>query len=207
MSDEMIGRYKVLSEIGRGGMAVVYLAQDTSVNRKVAIKVLPRQFTFDPMFRERFRREAEVIATLEHPCIVPMYDFGEYDEQPFIVMRYMSGGSLVNHLHGGPLQMPEIQRIIDRVGSALDEAHANQIVHRDLKPGNILFDQRGDSYLSDFGIVKLGEANASLTGSGIIGTPAYMSPEQAQGVKDIDGRADLYALGIIFWEMLTGKPP
>ena len=207
MSEQHIGRFEIVAEIGRGGMAMVYLARDPKVNRQVALKVLPRAQTTDSTSRERFQREAEVIAALEHPCIVPMYEFGEVDEQPFIVMRYMSGGSLVGKLRGGPLPLDQVEKVVDRVSMALDEAHSRQIVHRDLKPGNILFDQRGDAYLSDFGIVKMEEGSAPLTGSGILGTPAYMSPEQAQGGKDIDGRSDVYALGLILFEMLAGKPP
>ena len=176
MSVTKIGRYEIERELGRGGMAVVLLARDPAMKRQVAVKVLPRQFTFDPQFRARFQREAEVIAALEHPAIVPIYDFGEYDDQPYIVMRYMPGGSLADRLKRGALPLAEAARIFTRLASALDEAHARGIIHRDLKPGNILFDQRGDPYISDFGIAKLAETSTTFTGSAIIGTPAYMSP-------------------------------
>ena len=206
-SSQTIGRYEIERELGRGGMAVVYLARDPYMKRQVAIKVLPRQFTFDEQFRTRFQREAEIIAALEHPYIVPVHDYGEHEEQPFIVMRYMPGGSLLDRMARGPLGLTEISRIVSRVAEALDEAHARRIVHRDLKPGNILFDARGDAFLSDFGIAKMVEGTSTLSGTGIMGTPAYMSPEQARGVKTLDGRSDAYALGIIVFQLLTDRLP
>jgi len=202
-----IGRYEVIHELGQGGMAMVYLARDPYIKRHVAVKVLPRQFTFDPQFRARFQREAEVIAALEHPAIVPVYDFGEVDDQLFIVMRYMPGGTLADLLAEGPLPIPEIAALFERIGLALDHAHRLGVIHRDIKPGNILFDSEHISYLSDFGIAKLAEASASLTGTGIIGTPAYMSPEQAQGEKNLDGRCDIYSLGVVLFQVLTGELP
>ena len=189
-------------------MATVYNAYDPSFERNVAIKVLPQAFLHDPEFRTRFQREAKMIALLEHPAIVPVYDFGEHQEQPFIVMRFMSGGSLADRLKQGPIASEETARIISRLAPALDAAHARGIVHRDLKPGNILFDQYGNAFLSDFGIARLTqEGSATLTGSNIIGTPAYMSPEQVQGDKAVDGRSDLYALGVLAYQMLSGQAP
>lgn len=204
---DRIGRYTLIRELGRGGMATVYLANDPNFGRNVAIKVLPRQFLHDPQFRTRFAREAQTIASLEHPSIVPVYDFGEQEEQPYIVMRYMQGGDLTHKLKGGALSVVDVAIIVNRLASALDSAHERNIIHRDLKPGNILFDRYDNAYLSDFGIVKLREQNATFTGNAIIGTPTYMSPEQAQGDKNIDGRSDLYALGVIIYEMLTGVVP
>jgi serine/threonine protein kinase len=208
MTPEKIGRYEVVRELGRGGMAVVYLAQDPYIKRQVAVKVLPRQFTFDEQFRARFEREAQVIAGLEHPSIVPVYDFGEHDGQPFIVMRFMPGGTLGDLLRRrGALTVSESARVFQSIAGALDEAHRKGIVHRDLKPGNILFDSRGYPAIADFGIVKVSEATANYTGSALIGTPGYMSPEQAKGDSEIDARSDIYALGTILFEMLTGQLP
>jgi hypothetical protein len=202
-----ISRYEILRELGRGGMAAVYLAHDPNFGREVAVKVLPRELMHDPAFRARFHREARTIAALEHPAIVPVYDFGEEDGQPFLVMRYMSGGSLVARIRAGPVPPSEAAKILVRIGAALDAAHAKGVVHRDLKPANILFDQYGEAYLGDFGIAQLSAPGTTLTGSMILGTPAYMSPEQIQGGKKLDGRSDIYALGIVMFEMLTGKAP
>lgn len=208
MSPKKIGRYEILSEVGRGGMATVFHAYDPSFERDVAIKVLPPVFLHDPQFRTRFEREAKMIALLEHPAIVPVYDSGEQDGQPYIVMRYMAGGSLADRLKQGALSLEETALIISRIAPSLDAAHAKGIIHRDLKPGNVLFDQYGNAFLSDFGIARLTEqGSATLTGTAIVGTPAYMSPEQIQGEKDIDGRSDVYALGVLIFQMLTGQAP
>jgi len=202
-----IGRYEVKSEIAQGGMATVYHAYDPRFERDVAVKVLPQAFLHDPQFRVRFEREAKMIALLEHPAIVPVYDFGEESGQPYIVMRFMSGGSLTDRLKQGQLSIEETSQMISRLAPALDAAHARNIIHRDLKPGNILFDQYGNAYLSDFGIARIGESGATLTGTAILGTPTYMSPEQVQGDKNIDGRSDIYALGVLLYQMISGKAP
>ena len=207
MESTQIGRYIVKGEIGRGGMASVFHAHDPRFDRDVAIKILPIALTHDPQFRVRFEREAKTIGTLEHPAIVPVYDFGEDDGTPYIVMRMMTGGSLSERLENGPLTAEEAESIVSRMGQALDVAHSKGIIHRDLKPGNILFDQYGNAFLSDFGIARLSEGGSTLTGSQIIGTPAYMSPEQIQGDRQIDGRSDIYALGIILFHMLTKDMP
>jgi eukaryotic-like serine/threonine-protein kinase len=185
-------------------MAMVYLAHDPLMDRQVAVKVLPRQFTFDPNFRSRFQREAKIIARLEHPAIVPVYDFGEYDDQPYLVMRYMAGGSLRQRLKDGPLPLDEVARLYGRLAPALDKAHRQNIIHRDLKPDNVLFDDEGLPYLADFGIARLAEASQTMT---VAGTPAYMSPEQVHGKRRIDGRSDIYALGAMLFELLAGRPP
>ncbi len=208
MQPEKIGIYEVKSELGRGGMATVYRTYDPRFEREVAVKVLPHELMHaDPQFRLRFEREAKIIAQLEHSAIVPVYDVGEADGQPYFVMRYMNGGSLSERIKAGVFSMEEAAQILGTIAPALDEAHSKGIVHRDIKPSNILFDKRGNPYISDFGIAKLTQAQSgSVTGSAIIGTPAYMAPEQAQG-EEVDGRADIYALGIILYEMLTGKQP
>ncbi len=204
---ENIDRYKILHELGRGGMATVYQAYDPRFEREVAIKVLPSEFLHDPQFRTRFEREAKAIASLEHPAIVPVYDFGDEQGQPFIVMRLMSGGTLSDRLRSGPLPLPTVIEIISRLAPALDAAHARGIIHRDLKPGNILFDRYDNAFLSDFGIARNPSAGATLTIEGVIGTPAYISPEQVQGNRAIDGRSDTYALGVLAYQMLTGQVP
>lgn len=210
MSMEKIGRYEIKGEIGRGGMATVYKGYDPRFGREVAVKVLPPALLHDPQFRARFEREAQTIATLEHPAIVPVHDFGEEDGRLYLVMRLMTGGSLADKLKEGPLTIEEAARILGRLASALDSAHTHGlIIHRDLKPANILFDQWGEPYLSDFGIVKLLQGDgATLTGTGgMVGTPAYMSPEQVLGEVALDGRSDIYTLGVILYEALTGQRP
>lgn len=203
-----IGRYQIKEELGRGGMATVYLAYDPVLERDVALKLLPNYFAHDPEFFARFEREAKTVAALEHAAIVSMYDYGEDGEWPYFVMRLMTGGDLKGKITQGPLSLEEAAQILGRIGAALDKAHSRGIVHRDLKPGNILFDADGEAYLSDFGIVKIAEASESYTRTGnTLGTPQYMSPEQLDGLPDIDGRTDVYALGVILYEMLSGVKP
>lgn len=206
MSLTKIGRYEIQAELGRGGMATVYRAFDPSFGREVAIKVLPREFLHDPGFRARFEREARIIAALEYPEIVPVYDFGHEHDQPYIVMRLMTGGSLADRLEHGPLPLDLTARILTRLSRALDRAHARGIIHRDLKPSNFLLDTDNTPYISDFGIAKLTAESSTLDKTAIIGTPAYMSPEQWYG-EDLDGRCDVYALGVITFELLTGQLP
>jgi len=203
---EKIGRYIVQSELGRGGMATVYRAVDPSVGREVAIKVLPREMMHDPQFRSRFEREIKMVAALEHPSIVPIYDVGDEDGQPYFVMRYMTGGSLSDGIEKGKFSVQDTARIVEKIAKGLAYSHRKGIIHRDLKPDNILFDDNGDPFISDFGVAKLTESSGGLTGSGVIGTPAYMSPEQAQG-NEIDGRSDVYGLGVIVYQMLSGQQP
>jgi serine/threonine-protein kinase len=208
MIPEKINRYEIKRELGRGGMASVYEAYDPQFQRPVAVKLLPREFLHDPEFRARFTREARTIASLEHPSIVPVYDFGEENGQPFLVMRLMTGGSLTDRLVQGPIAIEQAAEILKRIGSALDRAHSLGIIHRDLKPGNILFDHYGDAFLADFGIARITSSSSQLTASGsLVGTPTYMSPEQVYGNKELDGRADIYALGVILYQMLTGDVP
>jgi hypothetical protein len=209
MQPEKIGIYEIKSELGRGGMATVYRGYDSRFEREVAVKVLPSELLHaDPQFRTRFQREAKIIAQLEHPSIVPVYDVGETEDSklPYFVMKYMNGGSLSERIKKGIMSVAEAARILEQIAPGLDEAHSKGIIHRDLKPSNILFDSKGTPYISDFGIAKMSQGTGTMTGSGIIGTPAYMAPEQATG-EQVDGRADVYALGIILFEALTGKQP
>jgi serine/threonine protein kinase len=209
MTTPKIGRFELQREIDRGGMAVVYLARDPRLNRAVALKILPREFMFDPKFRARFQREAKVLVSLQIPGIVPVYDFGEHEGQPYLVMRYMAGGDLTQRIRSGPLSLSGSAEILTRIAPALDEAHRRGLIHRDLKPGNILFDEENQSYLADFGVVKLTADNSVTltTQGGVIGTPAYMSPVQVMGKDELDGRSDVYALGAILYQMLTSHVP
>src|SRR5215208_8367906 len=206
MGIEKFSRYELREELGQGGMATVYRAYDPMFEREVALKILKQELLNEAHVRERFERETKIIAKLEHAAIVPVYDVGRDNEQLFFVMRYMSGGSLADRIQNGSLSLFDVAEIIQRLGAALDYAHAKGVVHRDLKPGNILFDEYNNAYISDFGIAKLAHATTRLTSSGIIGTPTHMSPEQAQG-EEVDGRSDIYSLGVILFEMLSGKTP
>ena len=206
MSAPKIGRYKVESELGQGGMATVYLARDPYIQRQVAIKVLSYQLTTDALFQEYFQREAEVIAALEHPCIVPIFDFGQHGTQPYFVMRHMVGGSLQDRLEKEKLKLHQLSLIIGRVAEGLDAAHAKGIVHRDVKPANILFDAEGKAYLCDFGLAKLLRQSIDATDTMFVGTPEYMSPEQVRDDR-LDGRSDVYALGVVLYCALAGQPP
>lgn len=206
---KQIGRYQLQGTIGQGGMATVYRAYDPNFRREVAIKVLPANLLSQPDLRARFQREAETIAALEHPAIVPVYDFGEDAEsqQPYIVMRLMTGGSLADRLQTGPLDLSETVRLYRQLAPALDRAHARGVVHRDLKPGNVLFDDTDNAYVADFGLAKLTDSTTQLSATGMMGTPAYMSPEQARGDKEIGPASDIYALGAMLYHTLTGRLP
>jgi serine/threonine protein kinase len=203
---QKIGRYEVEYELGRGGMAEVFLAYDPYTKRQVAIKVLLNFLADDERVQIFFHREAEVIAALEHPCIVPIFDFGFHENDPYFVMRYMAGGTLRERMDAQELRPTLITRIVERVAAGLDAAHAKGIIHRDVKPANIMFDQERLAYLSDFGIAKLRRRSDDTTDAMVVGTPIYMSPEQIQN-NDVDGRCDVYALGVILFQILAGRPP
>lgn len=205
MNVSKIGRYEIDSELATGGMGVIILAKDPYIQRQVVVKVLMYSRLADDVYRDFFQQEAEIIAALEHPCIVPIYDFGWHGQQPYIVMRYMAGGSLQDRVEKGEVKLTEMAHILKRVSEALDAAHAKGIIHRDIKPSNILFDSSGEAFLSDFGIAT-SKSFTDEDGEWLVGTPAYMSPEQAQG-KQVDGRSDVYALGVTLYRLLTGQLP
>jgi hypothetical protein len=173
----------------------------------VAVKVLSANFAGDPDALDRFRRELDIIAQLEHPHILPVYDFGEIGGSPYIVMRYMGGGSLYDRLRLGPVPQAEVLAILDQIAQALDFAHARDIIHRDLKPANVLLDESGNAYLADFGLAKTMAGSRDLTRTGtILGTPAYMSPEQARGDK-LDARSDVYSFAVLAYQALARQLP
>ena len=194
MAPKTIGRYEIKDTLGRGGMATVYLAHDPSSKRDVAVKVLPREsLGKEANALERFKKELETIASLEHPAIVPVYDVGEENGQPYFVMRYMAGGSLSILIQEGKFSLQDTARIIERIAVALDHSHSRNIIHRDIKRNNILFDLNDNPYISDFGVAKLTEVAVDAnTESRVVGTPGYMSPEQAYD-EDVDTRSDVYA--------------
>ena len=204
--------YTIEGEVGRGGMGVVYRARDERLQRRVAIKVLPPELAFQSDIRERFTREAQTAAKLSHPHIVPIHTVGEGHGLVYFVMGYVDGESVAGRIRRrGKLPVEEVRRIMGESADALGAAHALSIIHRDIKPDNILLEgSRGRVMVTDFGIAKAlsGGSGATLTGAGVaIGTPAFMSPEQAAGEREIDGRSDLYSLGIVTYQMLTGELP
>jgi len=203
----LANRYELRTEIGRGGMADVYLALDRLLNRRVAVKVLSPAFASDPAFIERFRREAQAAASLSHPNIVAVYDWGRDDDTSFIVMEYVNGRTLRDVLKRyGSLPPSEAARITADIADALEFAHQNGVVHRDVKPGNVLITPEGGVKVTDFGIARY-ESSENLTKTGaVLGTATYFSPEQAQGLE-LDGRSDVYSLGVVLYEMTTGVAP
>ena len=209
--DPFIGKrfnqYEIEDYLGAGGMSTVYRAYQHGVNRTVAIKVLPRELLHQSDFLTRFKHEAEIIARLEHFHILPVYDAGEWDGVPYIVMRYLAGGTLADRLAPATTIPPEeLVPVVRQVADALDYAHSHGVIHRDVKPSNILFDERNNAYLSDFGLAGIGEAQVSSSGVGAYGTPEYLAPEIASGM-DITGSVDLYALGVIMFQAFTGQLP
>jgi serine/threonine protein kinase len=210
LTGRLFGAYEIAAPLGEGGMAAVYKAYQPAMKRFVAVKVLSRKLAESEEFTNRFQREAIMLAQLQHPHILPVFDYGQVDGYSYIVMPFLQNGTLDELFRIRRRTLPEIRQIMTQLGSALGYAHARGMIHRDVKPSNVLIDEQGNCLLTDFGLARMVEISASaenLTSAGaIMGTPAYMSPEQGKG-DTLDGRSDLYSLGIIFYEMLTGQVP
>ena len=204
-SNSKVGRYILGEQLGRGGMATVYRAHDPRFGRDVALKMLhqlPNDEQDDFLVR-KFNQEAKIIASLEHYAIVPVYDYGNHEGWPFLVMRLMDGGTLKDSIEQGPLPLAEIQIVLERIGAALERAHLKNVVHRDIKPTNIFMDEEGLVYLGDFGIARLTQGDQTTS---YLGSPRYMAPEQAQG-EPLGPWTDIYQMGVVLFEMLTGRKP
>ncbi len=213
LSGSTLGNYELRQVIGVGGMASVYQAHQSNLERLVAVKILSQALTHEPGYAERFNREARTAASLEHPNIVPVYDYGTHGEITYVVMRLLTGGTVGERLHHQqqnnlpPPSLSEVNQLLRQVASALDYAHSLGVIHRDIKPSNIMFDNRGTPYVVDFGIAKLLETSNNMTSTGMVmGTPSYMAPEQWRGDK-ISAATDQYAMGVLMYMVLTGRQP
>lgn len=206
LEGKTFGHYQLHEPIGNGGMATVYRATDLTSGRLVALKVLSPFIAREARFRARFEREISLQRELDHPHIVPILDAGEVDGYHFIAMPFFGTGTLHDRMQKGPMSVREATRVMDEISGALAHAHAKGIVHRDVKPSNILMDEQGNTYLSDFGFAYVPDSGISLTGSLLIGTPAYMSPEQCRG-EDVGPSSDEYSLGVVLYQLATGRLP
>ncbi|NWF69319.1 MAG: protein kinase [Chloroflexi bacterium] len=203
-----IGPYRIVELLGQGGMATVYKAYHTRLDRHVALKVMHQALLEDPTFRARFQREAQIVARLEHPHIVPVYDYDEHEGQPFLILKQIEGRTLKAAMVEGALSLDEQLRIMTAIAGALDYAHSKGVLHRDFKPSNIIIDPEGTPYLADFGLARMAQSGAStMSADMLLGTPHYISPEQAKGEADLDARTDVYSFGVVLYEMLTGRVP
>ncbi len=203
-----VGPYRIIEQLGQGGMATVYKAYHAALDRYVAIKALHPAFGEDQSFLSRFQREARLVAKLEHPNIVPVYDYSEHEGRPYLVMKFIEGDTLKARLAEGPLSSAEIEKTVTAVGSALAYAHKQGILHRDIKPSNVLVANDGQLYLADFGLARIAQSGEStLSSDMIMGTPQYISPEQAMGKKELDEGTDIYSFGVMIYEMVVGQVP
>lgn len=204
----MVGQYRILAQLGQGGMATVFKAYHASLDRYVAIKALHPAFMEDSTFLARFQREARVVAKLDHPNIVPIYDYSDHEGQPYLVMKFVEGQTLKARLNQGPLDRQEILRIVEAVGAGLSYAHRSGILHRDIKPSNVLLATDGQIYLADFGLARIAAAGESTISSDMmVGTPQYISPEQAKGSRNLDEGTDIYSFGVLLYELVVGRVP
>lgn len=205
---ENVGPYRIIEQLGQGGMATVFKAYHAALDRYVAIKVLHPAFKEEPNFLSRFQREARVVARLEHTNIVPIYDYAEHKGQPYLVMKFIEGQTLKARMNVKPLTKEEAVNIVDAVGGALAYAHKEGVLHRDVKPSNVLLSPDGAIYLADFGLARMAQAGAStLSKDVMLGTPQYISPEQGQGMSDLDQGTDIYSFGVLLYEMVVGRVP
>ena len=205
---ENVGPYRIMEQLGQGGMATVFKAYHPNLDRYVAIKVLHPAFKQDPQFTERFQREARVVAKLDHPNIVPVFDYADHNGQSYLVMKFIEGETLKAVIDRQWPSKDQILGIVQSIGAALTYAHSQGVLHRDVKPSNILLAEPGNVYLADFGLARMAEAGEStLSGDQLLGTPHYISPEQARGEKDLDAGTDIYSLGIVLYQLAVGRVP
>lgn len=203
----LVRSYELHEKIGEGGFGVVYRAWQPVVQREVAIKVIKPEYANQSDFIRRFEAEAQMVAQLEHPHIVPLYDYWREPGGAYLVMRWLRGGSLQDRLTRGPLSLNETVRLVEQIAAALTIAHRNDVIHRDLKPANILLDEDGNAYLTDFGIAKALVSGMQMTQEGaLVGSPAYLSPEQIRS-EPLSPKSDLYSFGLLLYEVLTGQLP
>ncbi|GEM_PF-386826 len=205
---QMVGPYKVISQLGFGGMATVYKAYHARLDRYVAIKIMHSAFQEDRNFLARFEREAQIVARLEHPHIIPVYDFADLQGQPYLVMKYVEGRTLKGVQANGALPLNEIIRVMTAIAGALDYAHRQGVLHRDIKPSNLIIAADGMPYITDFGLARMAQlGDSTLSHDMLLGTPHYISPEQATGSRDLSPRTDLYSLGVVLYELVVGRVP
>jgi serine/threonine protein kinase len=208
LEGQTLGQYRVIAQMGHGGMATVFKGYHPRLDRFVAIKMMHQAFQEDKNFLARFEREAQIVARLDHPHIVPVFDFADFEGRPYLVMKYIEGRTLKGVLEDQPLAMGDILNLMPRIADALDYAHRQGVLHRDIKPSNIIIDVNGTPYLTDFGLARMAQLGEStLSHDMLLGTPHYISPEQAMGSRELDNRTDIYSLGVVLYELVVGRVP